>query len=74
MVAQETPELVGMEESGLDVVDVDPPVPFLPLPLVVKEGERYRLVTERKERPQTIGKLFVEAISQRDAPSFASGE
>jgi glycine dehydrogenase subunit 2 len=31
--------------------------PFLPLPLVVKEGERYRLVTERKERPQTIGKL-----------------
>jgi glycine dehydrogenase subunit 2 len=31
--------------------------PFLPLPLVVKEGETYRLVTEEKERPQTIGRL-----------------
>ncbi len=32
-------------------------VPFLPLPLVVKEGERYRLVDDEKERPRTIGKL-----------------
>ena len=32
-------------------------VPFLPLPLVVKEGERYRLVNDGKERPRTIGKL-----------------
>jgi glycine dehydrogenase subunit 2 len=32
-------------------------VPFLPLPQVVQEGERYRLVTERKERPQSIGKV-----------------
>ncbi len=31
--------------------------PFLPLPVVVKEGERYRLVTDPKERPQTVGKL-----------------
>ena len=32
-------------------------VPFLPLPVVVKEGERYRLVDDGKERPRTIGKL-----------------
>jgi glycine dehydrogenase subunit 2 len=32
-------------------------VPFLPLPQVAKEGERYRLVTEARERPQSIGKL-----------------
>jgi glycine dehydrogenase subunit 2 len=31
--------------------------PFLPLPVVVKEGESYRLVTDAKERPQTIGRL-----------------
>ncbi len=31
--------------------------PFLPLPVVVQDGERYRLVTEPAERPQTIGKL-----------------
>jgi glycine dehydrogenase subunit 2 len=31
--------------------------PFLPLPAVVKEGETYRLVTDEKERPQTIGRL-----------------
>ena len=31
--------------------------PYLPLPLVVKEGAAYRLVTDPKERPQTIGKL-----------------
>ncbi len=32
-------------------------VPFLPLPVVAKEGESYRLVTDPRERPQTIGKL-----------------
>jgi len=32
-------------------------VPFLPLPLVVKDGPGYRLVTDEKERPQSIGKL-----------------
>ncbi|BDG08115.1 aminomethyl-transferring glycine dehydrogenase subunit GcvPB [Anaeromyxobacter paludicola] len=32
-------------------------VPFLPLPVVAREGERYRLVTDPAERPQTIGKL-----------------
>ncbi|HSD18823.1 MAG TPA: aminomethyl-transferring glycine dehydrogenase subunit GcvPB, partial [Anaeromyxobacter sp.] len=31
--------------------------PFLPLPIVVKEGDRYRLVVDPKERPQTVGKL-----------------
>ncbi|HEX9050951.1 MAG TPA: aminomethyl-transferring glycine dehydrogenase subunit GcvPB [Anaeromyxobacter sp.] len=31
--------------------------PFLPLPVVVKEGEAYRLVTDPRERPQTVGKL-----------------
>jgi glycine dehydrogenase subunit 2 len=31
--------------------------PFLPLPVVVKEDERYRLVVDPGERPQTIGKL-----------------
>jgi glycine dehydrogenase subunit 2 len=31
--------------------------PFLPLPVVVKEGETYRLVTDARERPQTIGRL-----------------
>jgi len=32
-------------------------VPFLPLPVVVREGERFRLVTDPRERPQTIGKV-----------------
>jgi glycine dehydrogenase subunit 2 len=31
--------------------------PFLPLPVVVKEGEAYRLVLDPKERPSTVGKL-----------------
>jgi glycine dehydrogenase subunit 2 len=31
--------------------------PFQPLPVVVKEGEQYRLVTDVAERPQTVGKL-----------------
>jgi glycine dehydrogenase subunit 2 len=34
-----------------------PLVPFMPLPLVGKDGETFRLVTDPKERPQTIGKL-----------------
>ncbi|HEX9290339.1 MAG TPA: aminomethyl-transferring glycine dehydrogenase subunit GcvPB [Anaeromyxobacteraceae bacterium] len=32
-------------------------VPFLPLPQVVKEGASFRLVTDTKERPQSIGKV-----------------
>jgi glycine dehydrogenase subunit 2 len=32
-------------------------VPFLPLPVVVKEGEGYRLVLDERERPGTIGRL-----------------
>jgi glycine dehydrogenase subunit 2 len=31
--------------------------PFMPLPLVVREGERFRLVADPAERPKTIGKL-----------------
>nr|VFJ45806.1 MAG: glycine dehydrogenase (decarboxylating) beta subunit [Candidatus Kentron sp. DK] len=31
-------------------------LPFLPIPLVAKEGERYRWLTE-KDRPQSIGRL-----------------
>jgi glycine dehydrogenase subunit 2 len=51
-----TPHGGGGPGSGPVAVSKDL-VPFLPMPLVVKEGERYRLVTERRERPQTIGKL-----------------
>jgi glycine dehydrogenase subunit 2 len=32
-------------------------VPFLPLPVVVKEGAAYRLVVDASERPQSIGKV-----------------
>ncbi len=32
-------------------------VPFMPLPVVVKEGETYRLVTDAAERPRTVGKV-----------------
>jgi glycine dehydrogenase subunit 2 len=31
--------------------------PFMPLPVVVREGEAFRLVTDAKERPQTVGRL-----------------
>jgi len=31
--------------------------PFLPLPVVVRDGDRFRLVTDPAARPQTIGKL-----------------
>jgi glycine dehydrogenase subunit 2 len=32
-------------------------VPYLPLPIVVRDGAAYRLVTDERERPSTIGKL-----------------
>jgi glycine dehydrogenase subunit 2 len=32
-------------------------VPFLPLPIVIQEGARYRLVTDARERPRSIGRL-----------------
>jgi glycine dehydrogenase subunit 2 len=32
-------------------------VPYLPLPLVVRDGAAYRLVTDPRERPSSIGKL-----------------
>ena len=32
-------------------------VPFLPLPVVVREAGGYRLVTDPRERPQTVGKI-----------------
>jgi glycine dehydrogenase subunit 2 len=32
-------------------------VPFMPLPVVVKDDESFRLVTDPRERPSTIGKL-----------------
>src|SRR5512136_341746 len=32
-------------------------VPFLPLPVVVKEGELFRLVLDPAERPRTIGRV-----------------
>ena len=31
--------------------------PFLPLPVVIRQGSSYRLVTDPAERPRTIGKL-----------------
>ncbi len=31
--------------------------PFLPLPVVVKEGDAYRLVTDPRERPRSVGRL-----------------
>ncbi len=51
-----TPHGGGGPGSG--PVSVKAPLaPFLPLPAVVKEGESYRLVTDPKERPQSVGKL-----------------
>ena len=32
-------------------------LPFLPLPVVVQEGSAYRLVTDPRERPRTVGRL-----------------
>ncbi len=51
-----TPHGGGGPGSGPVAVRADL-APFLPLPVVVKEGEAYRLVTEPSERPQTVGKL-----------------
>ncbi len=51
-----TPHGGGGPGSGPVAVKA-PLAPFLPLPAVVKEGERYRLVTDPRERPRTIGRL-----------------
>jgi glycine dehydrogenase subunit 2 len=51
-----TPHGGGGPGSG-PVGVVDALVPFMPLPVVVKEGEAYRLVTDPAERPRTIGKI-----------------
>ncbi|HUK65438.1 MAG TPA: aminomethyl-transferring glycine dehydrogenase subunit GcvPB [Anaeromyxobacteraceae bacterium] len=51
-----TPHGGGGPGSG-PVAVVEKLTPFLPLPLVVREKERYRLVTEELERPRTIGRL-----------------
>jgi glycine dehydrogenase subunit 2 len=51
-----TPHGGGGPGSG-PVGVVDALVPFMPLPVVVKEGETYRLVTDPAERPRTIGKI-----------------
>jgi glycine dehydrogenase subunit 2 len=51
-----TPHGGGGPGSGPVAVKA-PLAPHLPLPVVVKEGEAYRLVTDPRERPQTIGKL-----------------
>jgi glycine dehydrogenase subunit 2 len=51
-----TPHGGGGPGSG-PVAVKQPLAPFLPLPVVVKEGEAFRLVTDPRERPQTVGKL-----------------
>jgi glycine dehydrogenase subunit 2 len=51
-----TPHGGGGPGSGPVAVKADL-VPFLPLPLVVQEGPAYRLVTDAKERPRSIGRL-----------------
>ncbi len=51
-----TPHGGGGPGSG-PVAVVEKLAPFLPLPVVVREGERYRLVDDPKERPNTIGKV-----------------
>jgi len=51
-----TPHGGGGPGSG--PVAVSPALaPFLPLPVVVKEGAAFRLADDRRERPQTIGRL-----------------
>ncbi|HEU4386133.1 MAG TPA: aminomethyl-transferring glycine dehydrogenase subunit GcvPB [Anaeromyxobacteraceae bacterium] len=51
-----TPHGGGGPGSG-PVAVKEPLLPFLPLPVVVKEGETFRLVTDPGERPRTVGKL-----------------
>jgi glycine dehydrogenase subunit 2 len=51
-----TPHGGGGPGSGPVAVKA-PLAPYLPLPVVVQDGSGYRLVTEVKERPATVGKL-----------------
>jgi glycine dehydrogenase subunit 2 len=51
-----TPHGGGGPGSGPVAVKA-PLEPYLPLPAVVKEGERFRLVTDPKERPRSVGRL-----------------
>jgi glycine dehydrogenase subunit 2 len=51
-----TPHGGGGPGSG-PVAVKEPLVPFLPLPVVARDGAGYRLVTDPAERPQTVGKL-----------------
>jgi glycine dehydrogenase subunit 2 len=51
-----TPHGGGGPGSGPVAVKA-PLAPFLPLPAVVKEGETFRLVTDARERPKSVGRL-----------------
>ncbi len=51
-----TPHGGGGPGSG-PVAVTEALAPFLPLPVVAREGERFRLVQSERERPQSIGKL-----------------
>ena len=51
-----TPHGGGGPGSGPVAVKA-PLAPFLPLPVVVKEGDAFRLVTDAKERPRSVGRL-----------------
>jgi glycine dehydrogenase subunit 2 len=51
-----TPHGGGGPGSG-PVAVKEPLVPFLPLPIVVRDGAGFRLVSDPKERPRTVGKL-----------------
>jgi glycine dehydrogenase subunit 2 len=51
-----TPHGGGGPGSG-PVAVKEPLVPFLPLPVVAKDGAAFRLVTDPGERPQSVGKL-----------------
>jgi glycine dehydrogenase subunit 2 len=51
-----TPHGGGGPGSGPVAVKA-PLAPFLPLPVVVKERETFRLVTDARERPKSIGRL-----------------
>ena len=51
-----TPHGGGGPGSG-PVAVKEPLVPFLPLPLVAREGASFRLLTDPQERPSSIGRL-----------------
>jgi glycine dehydrogenase subunit 2 len=51
-----TPHGGGGPGSG-PVAVTEALVPYLPLPIVVRDGAAYRLVTDPGERPSTVGKL-----------------